>query len=57
MISADLKHEVSEWIKHDPDPKTAEQLQQWLDKDDFEKIKDSFSKRINGDSKNGWTRL
>ena len=43
MISADLKHEVSEWIKHDPDPKTAAQLQQWLDKNDFEKIKDSFN--------------
>ena len=43
MISADLKHEVSEWIKHDPDPKTAGQLQQWLDKNDFEKIKDSFN--------------
>ena len=27
MISEDLKKEVADWIKNDPDPKTAAQLQ------------------------------
>ena len=43
MISAELKQEVSEWIKNDPDPKTAAQLQEWLDANNFAKIKDSFN--------------
>ena len=43
MISAELKLEVSEWIKNDPDPKTAAQLQEWLDANNFAKIKDSFN--------------
>ena len=43
MISAELKQEVSDWIKHDPDPKTAAQLQEWLDANNFAKIKDSFN--------------
>ncbi len=43
MISADLKHEVSEWIKHDPDPKTAKQLQQWLDENNLEKLTTVFN--------------
>ena len=43
MISADLKQEVSDWIKHDPDPKTAKQLQQWIDEDNLEKLTASFN--------------
>ena len=43
MISAELRQEVSEWIKNDPDPKTAAQLQEWLDANNFAKIKDSFN--------------
>jgi phosphomannomutase len=43
VISAELKQEVSDWIKHDPDPKTAAQLQEWLDANNFAKIKDSFN--------------
>ena len=43
MISADLKQEVIDWIKHDPDPKTAKQLQQWLDEDNLEKLTASFN--------------
>ncbi|NBU93302.1 MAG: phospho-sugar mutase [Actinobacteria bacterium] len=43
MISADLKQEVIDWIKHDPDPKTAKQLQQWLDEDNHEKLTTSFN--------------
>jgi phosphomannomutase len=42
VISADLKQEVIDWIKHDPDPKTAKQLQQWLDEDNLEKLSASF---------------
>ena len=43
MISVDLKQEVSEWIKHDPDPKTAKQLQQWLDENNLEKLTAAFN--------------
>ena len=43
MISVDLKQEVIEWIKHDPDPNTAKQLQQWLDEDNLEKLTASFN--------------
>jgi len=43
VISADLKQEVIDWIKHDPDPKTAKQLQQWLDEDNLEKLTQSFN--------------
>ena len=43
MISADLKQEVTEWIKHDPDPKTAAQLQNWLDESNVEKLTASFN--------------
>ena len=43
MISADLIQEVTEWIKHDPDPKTAKQLQQWLDQNHLEKVTAAFS--------------
>jgi phosphomannomutase len=43
VISADLKQEVIDWIKHDPDSKTAKQLQQWLDEDNLEKLTVSFN--------------
>ncbi len=43
MISADLIQEVTEWIKHDPDPKTAKQLQQWLDQNNLEKLTAAFN--------------
>lgn len=43
MISADLKQKVIDWIKHDPDPTTARQLQQWLDEENLEKLTTSFN--------------
>ncbi len=43
MISADLIQEVTEWIKHDPDPNTAKQLQQWLDQNNLEKLTAAFN--------------
>lgn len=43
MISADLNQEVTEWIKNDPDPKTAKQLQQWLDQSNLEKLTAAFN--------------
>ncbi len=43
MISTELKQEVTEWIKHDPDPKTANQLQQWLDQSNLEKLTAAFN--------------
>jgi phosphomannomutase len=43
VISADLNQEVTEWIKHDPDPNTAKQLQQWLDQSNLEKLTAAFS--------------
>lgn len=43
MISTDLNQEVTEWIKHDPDPKTAKQLQQWLDQGNEEKLTAAFN--------------
>jgi phosphomannomutase len=43
VISADLNQEVTEWIKHDPDPKTAKQLQQWLDQSNLEKLTAAFN--------------
>jgi phosphomannomutase len=43
VISADLNQEVTEWIKHDPDPKTAKQLQQWLDQNNLEKLTAAFN--------------
>ena len=43
MISADLNKEVTEWIKHDPDPNTAKQLQQWLDQNNLEKLNTAFN--------------
>jgi phosphomannomutase len=43
VISADLNQEVTEWIKNDPDPKTAKQLQQWLDQSNLEKLTAAFN--------------
>jgi phosphomannomutase len=43
VISAVLKQEVIEWIKHDPDPNTAKQLQQWLDQTNLESITAAFN--------------
>jgi len=43
VISTELKQEVTEWIKHDPDPKTANQLQQWLDQSNLEKLTAAFN--------------
>ena len=36
LISAELRAEVEEWIALDPDPKTASQLQGWLDSDNVD---------------------
>jgi len=43
VISADLKQEVLDWIKHDPDPKTAAQLQLWLDEGNLNQLARSFN--------------
>jgi len=43
MISAELRAEVEEWIALDPDPKTAAQLQSWLDSENTEELNSAFS--------------
>ena len=43
MISEDLKRQVTDWIKNDPDPKTAAQLQQWLTEGNEKRLKQSFN--------------
>ena len=43
VISAELRAEVEEWIALDPDPKTAAQLQSWLDGDNVDELKSAFS--------------
>jgi phosphomannomutase len=43
VISADLNQEVTDWIKHDPDPNTAKQLQQWLDQSNLAKLTAAFN--------------
>ena len=43
MITAELRAEVEEWIALDPDPKTASQLQQWLDTDNYAQLHAAFS--------------
>ena len=43
MISQDLTQEVMQWITHDPDPKTAAQLQQWLNENNQSELKRSFN--------------
>ena len=43
VISAELRAEVEEWIALDPDPKTAAQLQGWLDSENAEELNSAFS--------------
>ena len=43
MITPELRIEVEEWIALDPDPKTAGQLQAWLDSDNESELKAAFS--------------
>jgi phosphomannomutase len=43
VISAELRAEVEEWIALDPDPKTAAQLQGWLDSENVEELNSAFS--------------
>ena len=43
VISAELRAEVEEWIALDPDPKTAAQLQGWLDSENTEELNSAFS--------------
>ena len=43
MISEDLKKEVMDWIKNDPDPKSAAQLQQWLSEGNENQLKQCFN--------------
>jgi hypothetical protein len=43
VISEQLKFEVENWIKHDPDKKTAEQLSTWLKEGNEEELNRCFS--------------
>ena len=43
MISEQLKFEVENWIKHDPDKKTAEQLSAWLKEGNEKELNRCFS--------------
>ena len=43
MITAALREEVAEWIALDPDPKTAAQLQSWLDAGNEKELRAAFS--------------
>jgi len=43
VISEQLKFEVGNWIKHDPDKKTAEQLSTWLKEGNEEELNRCFS--------------
>ena len=43
MITAELRQEVEEWIELDPDPKTAAQLQSWLDAGNEEELRGAFA--------------
>ena len=43
MISEDLKRQVTAWIENDPDPKTAAQLQQWLNEGNENQLKQCFN--------------
>ena len=42
-ISSELRAEVEEWIGLDPDPKTAAQLQGWLDAENLDELKAAFN--------------
>jgi phosphomannomutase len=43
MISSELRAEVQEWIALDPDPKTAWQLQEWLNTENESELRAAFS--------------
>ena len=43
MITAELRQEVEEWIELDPDPKTAAQLQSWLDAENEDELRMAFA--------------
>jgi phosphomannomutase len=43
MITAELRAEVEEWIALDPDPKSAAQLQDWLDSENESELRPAFS--------------
>lgn len=43
MISVELRQEVEEWIALDPDPKTAVQLQSWLNAGNEEQLRAAFA--------------
>lgn len=43
MISNEFKQEVLDWIAHDPDKQTAEQLTQWLNEGNEEELERCFS--------------
>ena len=43
MIEPSLRAEVEEWIALDPDPKTAELLQSWLDNGNDADLRRCFS--------------
>ena len=43
MITAELRQEVEEWIELDPDPKTAAQLQSWLDAGNEDELRTAFA--------------
>ncbi len=43
MIDSSLRKEVEEWIALDPDPKTAAQLQGWLDTENIKELQAAFS--------------
>lgn len=43
MISDQLKQEVLEWIRHDPDKNTADKLAKWLSESNEEELKKCFN--------------
>ena len=43
MISDQLRFEVQEWIKNDPDKSTSEQLSKWLTENNEVELKKCFN--------------
>ena len=43
MISDQLKQEVLDWIRHDPDKNTADKLAKWLSESNEEELKRCFN--------------
>ena len=41
-----LRLEVQEWINHDPDPETSNELLESLSKDDWPALQERFSQRL-----------